>query len=64
MPQCIKEKLQTLGYEAEHLDDLVTQAAQQSASNINNGGMSDQLHYLKQQGYTDETITQMLEDAD
>ncbi|MEZ8959506.1 hypothetical protein AB6E94_18985 [Vibrio lentus] len=55
------DKLMKLGYEADHLDDVVDKAASAQASRINNDGMKEQLYFLAQQGYTEPEIIAMIE---
>ncbi|OCP68222.1 hypothetical protein [Vibrio parahaemolyticus] len=57
----IKDNLQKMGYEADHLDAVVDRAAQAQASRVNDEGMSEQLRFLEQQGYTQEEIISMIE---
>lgn len=38
------------------LQDLVTSEHEKMASKINNAGKEDQVHFLKVQGWTEETI--------
>lgn len=61
MPIEIKQKLEQMGYEAEHLDSIVDLAATAQASLVNNEGMSEQLRYLEQQGYSENDIVKLLE---
>lgn len=63
MPIEIKQKLQQMGYEAEHLDSIVDLAATAQASRVNNEGMTEQLRYLEQQGYSENEIINLLEAA-
>lgn len=48
--------LESLNIECEHLDGVVETAAAEAASNVNNEGMSSQIAYLKENGYSEEGI--------
>lgn len=56
----IEKKLEELGINAEHLDAIVEGASQAQVSRINNEGVSAQLMFLKQQGFT---VTEVLKIA-
>lgn len=49
-------KLERMGITSDNLDEIVIEAAERMASNANNGGVSDQLSFLHQSGYSDEDI--------
>jgi hypothetical protein len=50
------ETLQAEGFEAATLDELVQDVASSMASDINNGGMEDQVAFLMEQGLTIDEI--------
>lgn len=47
------DRLTAKGIESSVLDELVHRAASESASRINNQGMSEQLKYLEAVGYSE-----------
>lgn len=52
----IVERILNSGGESAHLDDLVHETASVMASNINNGGLEEQVEYLLEQGIPEESI--------
>jgi len=57
-----KQTLQSLGYEAAHLDEAVHSAASSLASNANNAGVSGQIEFLTNTcGWSEKDIVQFLE---
>lgn len=57
------EELQKQGLEAAHLDDLVHDAANDLASNANNGGLKEQINFLITIcGWTEKDIKEKLND--
>lgn len=54
----LQRQLQEQGVESEALDELVHDAASQKASSINNDGMSEQLRYLADAGFSDKEIAE------
>ena len=59
----LKQSLLADGYESQHLDEIVHDAASQLASNANNDGMSNQLDFLTVTcGWSDQEVRKALED--
>ncbi len=48
--EALVAELEAAGYESEHLDGAVHDAATERATAINNGGLYDQVHYLMRGG--------------
>lgn len=60
MSNDIEKKLEQMGYEADDLDAVVNMAASTQAARVNNEGMSAQLRFLEQQGYSEDEIVYLL----
>ena len=64
MEKALIQKLEELGAKPEHLDEAVHQAASDMASNANNGGLSEQVEFLKTlAGWLDEDIIKAASDG-
>lgn len=56
MSQELMQQIEKLGIQPEHLDEAVHDAASDMASNANNGGVREQVMFLRNSGWDDGEI--------
>ena len=54
--KAVHEAITAAGYGADHLDDIVHDAASKAATEANNGGLKDQIVFLGSLGWSEKQI--------